>query len=331
MKKSILLLSSALFILTSQLFPQSGKKNPFLISPDEIIKTMVDSKVSYDLEVVDGIENNDNQDLPTLNDQLYLQVGDSATYLMQYKLSEEGGKFYNLAEEAYKAGDYDKAIGLYRKITETDKDFHKVHVFIGDMYYMKKDYDSAKYYFRLAIEKNPIDYSAHWFLSDTYAKTGDKEEALKEITIAHLLNRNHKSIFEKLKQYREDADKDWKEWEVAPQCSTYMKDKKAVIKTTGKWLGYACAEALWKFEPGFSERACGKKYDGNNAIYEKEAGCLFANLKPKDNDEMMTIVKDGYFQQMVWYEVLSKKTPGALLLMPKDFFAGLIEYVNKYH
>ncbi|MDP4175336.1 MAG: hypothetical protein Q8933_15280 [Bacteroidota bacterium] len=46
---------------------------------------------------------------------------------------------------------------------------------------------------------------------------------------------------------------------------------------------------------------------------------------------MVNIIKDGYFQEMVWYEVLSKRAPQAMLLIPDTFFTRIAEYVNKYH
>lgn len=331
MKISLFILGYILIISSSLLFCQTEDKELYLLPSDQLMSMMENSQVVYEPHIEDNYVNNDKPNLPTLNNEYFLSAKDSTLYLQQYNLSEEGKKTFNLAEEAFINHDYDKGITLYRKVLDTDKEYNKVFTMIGDMYYVKKDYDSAKYYFKLSIEKNFVDYAAHWFLADTYNKLGEKEEALKQITIAHLLNRNHKSMYDRLKVYREALNRNWKEWEIAPQCSTYKEEDKVVIKCTPEWAGYAIAEALWKFEPGFSEGVCGRKYDGKDAIYQKEAGCLFANLSTTKNEDMVNIIKDGYFQEMVWYEVLSKRAPQAMLLIPETFLTRIVEYVDKFH
>jgi len=48
-------------------------------------------------------------------------------------------------------------------------------------------------------------------------------------------------------------------------------------------------------------------------------------------EKVNKIIKDGYFQEMLWYEILSKKYPTAVLLLPNKFLSTIVEYVNKYH
>ncbi len=52
-----------------------------------------------------------------------------------------------------------------------------------------------------SFELNFADYNAHWFLADTYEKLGYMDEASREVTVAHLLNVNHKNLQKTIRYY----------------------------------------------------------------------------------------------------------------------------------
>lgn len=328
MKKTLALL---FFLFVSQSIIISQEKSKYLLSSADILKIMEVSKVIY---VPTLLENPDDFKYPkyqTLGDQYYISEEGESSTLLTYSLSEKGNSSFNLAEQAYSAKDYDKAIAYYNDVLLTDKNYYKAYTYIGDMCFMKGDYDSAKYYFNLAIKNNFIDYTAHWFLSDTYVKTKDLDQALKEITIAHLLNRNHLNIFKKLIQIRELIGKKWNEWDLTPICNTYKKDDQIIIEATEDWLGYAFAEAVWKYEPGFTEDIFGKSYNDGELLYEKEAAGILANMNSKSMGEVTKIVEAGQLQEMIMYELIGRKYPTVMLLIPTELRDRIIEYVNKYH
>lgn len=327
--KKILLLSLFIILISIKLFSQEG--NNYLLSSAEILKIMNDSKVIYNISFLENIDNFKFPEYKTISDQYFISMDDESTNLLMYELSEEGIDKFNLGEEAYKEKKYDLAISCYKQILLTDKDYFKTYTYIGDMYYMKENYDSAKYYFNLAIEKNFIDYNAHWFLADTYKKNNEIELAVEQITLAHLLNRNHKNMFNILKEYCSIDNNEWTEWDIEPISNTYLQNDSVIIETTENWIGYAFAEAVWKFEPEFTEKLFGVKYDEGSLLYEKEAAGIVANLNLEGMEKINEIIEDGYFQEMLWYEILSKKYPTAVLLLPQEFLSRLINYVNKYH
>jgi hypothetical protein len=47
--------------------------------------------------------------------------------------------------------------------------------------------------------------------------------------------------------------------------------------------------------------------------------------------KVRAIVDDGYFPEMVWYEIISRKAPRSILLLPDEIFERIKEYVKKYH
>ena len=327
--KKILQLSFIFILIPIKLFSQEG--NNYLLSSAEILKIMNDSKVIYKISFLENIDNFKFPEYKTISDQYYISMDDESTNLLMYELSEEGMDIFNLGEEAYKEKNYDLAISCYKQILLTDKDYFKTYTYIGDMFYMKENYDSAKYYFNLAIEKNFIDYNAHWFLADTYKKNNEIELAVEKITLAHLLNRNHANMFNILKEYRSIDNNEWIEWDIEPISNTYLQNDSVIIETTENWIGYALAEAVWKFEPEFREKLFGVNYDEGSLLYEKEAAGIVANLNLEGMKKINEIIEEGYFQEMLWYEILSKKYPTAVLFLHKEFLNRIIIYVNKYH
>lgn len=329
--KKYLISFISLILSCSNLFSQSGENKKYIFSPDEILKIMDVSKIQYEIKELEDRSYLDNFKPIQLSDQFYIiKDGDNKT-LMKYSLSSDGNAAYGKAEDAYKAANYDQAINLYKDVLKIDKDYNKIYTLLGDMYYMKRNYDSAEYYFKYAIEKNFVDYTAHWFLADTYMKTDEKDDAAEEITIAHLLNRNHDNIYKAMKNYRKANDQPWKDWSITPRCKTYKDGDKVIIETEPDWLGYACCEAVWKYEPGFAMNIIGQNYTDSTFSYEKEKSCLAATLTSEKMKYISKIVEDGYFEEMVWYEVLSKKVPAGMLLLPEDFFNRIVKYINKYH
>jgi tetratricopeptide (TPR) repeat protein len=308
-----------------------AQKKNYLLNSAEILNIMEKSQIVYQPSFLKEPEEFEFPEYKVIGDQFFVSTEGKSLYLYAFKLSEEGLKTLNLGEDAFKKEDYSSARQCYENILSTDKDYYKAFTYIGDTYYVQEKYDSAKYFFKLAIEKNFIDYSAHWFLADTYSKLGENDSALQQITIAHLLNRNHKNMMTKLKKYRRLNDKDWNEWELNPISKTYKKDDAVIIETTEDWLGYACAEAVWKYEPDLVKNILGKPYTDSTFLIEKEAAGIYANLNSKNMEKVKEIFEEGYFQEMIWYEMLSRKYPAAALLVPKEFFERILEYINKYH
>ena len=328
MKKSFIGLL-CLVMSSSILFSQESKR--YLLPFPEIFKIMQDSKLVYEPDIKEDSSFFNFPKYETISDQYYVTLNGDEIYLQTYSLSDKGKQSLDNGELAFAKADYDTAIKYYRDVLISDSGYYKAYTFIGDAYYAKENYDSAKYYFNYAIKHNYADYSAHWFLADAYQKTDDIDSAVKEITIAHLLNRNHQNLFERLKEYRELSGKKWNDWELNPVSNTYKKDGKVIIETTNAWMGYAFAEAVWKFEPGFTENIFGKPYDSTDMSYQKEAACVVANLASESLKDGLKIAQDGYFEEMVWYEIMGRRYPASILILPREFFDKMVEYVNKYH
>jgi hypothetical protein len=124
----------------------------------------------------------------------------------------------------------------------------------------------------------------------------------------------------------------WKDWQYSPRYSLAQDGKKVKIQAPVEWVVYASVKAVWKYEPGYAERQAGPDYASRLITLEEEKEALAAYLSQEHPlPNLMPIVDDGFTDEFLYYEVLAPKAPGALLLLPREIFLRVAEYVDKYH
>jgi tetratricopeptide (TPR) repeat protein len=327
---SILFLVLILFGCSQK--PKENVAKLQLNSPAQIFQIMEESKLVYNIDI-DSTVTSVFADSPTvLHNQLYIEENDSGISLLTYNLPKQLLDTLNVAEFCFQVGNYHEALQIYRYIMTKSPEYHYALTLIGDVYYIQDKFDSAEFYFKKAIQENFIDYNAHWFLADTYKKIGLKKEAANEMTIAHLLNVNHEKMKIILKSYRGDIGHPYKEWSFEPKYSLSKSDHRVDIKFQQEWMGYSLVKAVWKYEPGYAESMIGDKYEENSmhTLEEREA-ILSYLVTNEDKEPINRIVKDGFVDEFILYEIFSKKVPSTMLLLPNDVFMKVVDYFNKYH
>lgn len=330
MKKSVLTVFPFLLfpLLVTEAVAQSK-----IHSPAEILKIMNESKLTYELDVDYKPSDSTLADTPVLSNQLAVKEDKNGNLTLEmYSLSKDANELLATAEAAFQDGKLQQARMLYSRLYDIDPNYHHALTLIGDTYYAEGKYDSAKSFFLNAINRNFADYNAWWFLSDTYSKLGMSDSALHCITVAHLLNVNHQNLRKALRKHRKEADLDWKEWVLVPQFSLSQQGNSYKISSTQEWLTYAMVKALWKFEPGYFEQMRGRPRspsDLTSTLEEKEA--LLAYIAGAERKDLANIIEEGYADELVLYELISRRAPSTLLILPRATFFRVAEYVQKYH
>lgn len=311
------------------------KSNEFgnnLHSPAQIIKIMGQSKLVYKLDALKEKITRKTDEPKVLHNQFVLVQNETGFGLKTYELSEKEKEIFNEAEANFESKDYNQSLLLFKKLNEIQPDYAYSLTMIGDVFYNLSQFDSAEVYFLKAISLNPVDYTAHWFLADTYWQKGNGKEAIKSITKAHLLNKNNPRLLKSLKNYRNQIGDPWEEWTFEPQYRLSKQGNKITVEFDSDWLGYALVKALWKYEPGYSNSMIGKEPDEYVFNSTEEAEAISSLLS--GNKKMMQIekiVKDGYFNEFFYYEIVAQDNPTALLLFPQNNFDRLVEYVDRFH
>ena len=323
---------SVLLVIVTSVFAQK------LHSPAEILRKMSDSKLSYELK-----ELTNEIPCPDLSEKLnyhnsYRVTTDSTITTYGFKFSKESKPLYDKAEQFFSAHQSDSALVYYLKTIQTDSTLSNVMTYVGQIYEGKEDRVKAIEWYRKAIRRNYIDYMAHWFLADNLLAIDSTKEAVEEIVIAQILNRNNPRIKKSVATIFEHAFLNTADWCFNPQVEiAKTAESKISISMTDKWVGYAMAKALWMFEPGYRE-SMGVAEGHYSTIEDKE--CLISllsgleNAKTDISKERQLIIlraaaENNFLQEYILYEIVLPKTPFVAYQLSEKTILGIKNYILK--
>ena len=309
-----------------------------LHDPSQILKLLEQSPLIYLIDEYkpDSMEMA-KAETEVLSDQLFTRTTDGQTDLLQYSMADSCLQILKQGEAFYADNDLPNALLAYESVAGCEPQYHKIWTLIGDVYFSLNQDDSAIYYFKKAIDSNFVDYQAHWFLADTYWRSGKKEEAVREMTIAHLLNVNHTDIWSVLEYYRNESGRPCNKWSFDPRYEIKASNDTIHVYAASGWISYALVMALWEYEPGYTEKMTGSENPESliSTLKEKEAVlCYLAeNIDNKDENwgRIEQIIKDDLLNSFIIYEIWLKDLPAVSLLISPDSFMSLVDYFDRYH
>lgn len=303
-------------------------------SPTEILKILEKSKVSYELSILtDEIQPLDRSN--NLNYHNYYRIiKDNQILTQEFKLNDTGEAFSKKAEEYFNSGQPGLAREMYQNMLQENPEYYKVMTYIGQTYGIEKDYDNAIKWYQKSIDKNYIDYMAHWFLADTYITKNKPKEALKEITIAMILNRNNPRIRKSFEEIYSKNKLKTPSWVFTPQVRIdSVGENKVKIEFNEDWLGYALVKALWAFEPNYRESMGGQK-GVFSTTEELEAIANLANAFDKKKlkrypefKALQNAIDNEMVNEFIFYEIVLPRFPNVVYQLPKDFIENISSYV----
>lgn len=304
-------------------------------SPDEILKIMMDSKFSYEIKNLDKTIECKNYSDRLNHHDYYRVVSDSGLFTKEISINEKAKPLFDKAEYYFQKNKLDSAIAFYQLSLSADSSIYTVMTYIGQVFEKIGDNNNAILWYKKAISKNYIDYMAHWFLADAYLNANNLKDAVDEIVIAQILNRNNPRIKKSLTNIFEKAKRNTDDWCFNPQIELIkLSDTKASVAFNEKWTGYGMAKALWTFEPGYKESM--GVTNGYSTLEDKE--CLIAllialeNAKISINDEpQLKILKDAaenkYLQEYIIYEIVLPQSPFVAYQLPEQTILEIKNYI----
>jgi tetratricopeptide (TPR) repeat protein len=268
-----------------------------------------------------------------LTPDYYLELTDDGYTLNRYEPTDEILALYDSANTAFDQDKFDTSMIYYRRILKLYPGYYAFLTYIGDCFYLMQQYDSAVFYLDSAIKANYIDYSAHWFLADTYWKMDRRNDALKEITIAHILNRNHPDIKKGVQKYREGTGRKFDDWVFHPEYTIKKSNDSVFVNgTESPWVLYGLVKALWKYEPGYAEDHVGNIYNDEDYFMTEEIEALSVTLSSEEIADLIDqVVQKNYLTEFIFYEIILPETPLVALGMNNKFMESMVEYINKFH
>jgi len=308
-------------------------------SPAEIVKIMSDSKLSYEITILDKtIECTDFSEKLNYHD-CYRVSTDSGLFTYNITVNDKAKPLFDKAENFFQSNNYDSALVYYKLSLTADSSLYNVMTYIGQIYEHNRDYENAIKWYKEVISKNYIDYMAHWFLADSYLTINDLKNATDEIVIAQILNRNNPRIKNAMVNIFEKAKRSTEDWCFNPQMKLdKISDNKISVAINEKWTGYAIAKAIWAFEPGYKE-SMGVAQGHYSTIEDREclisllAGIENAKIKIK-KDPQLKILKEAaennHLNDYILYEIVLPQTPFVAFQLPEQTILDIKDYILNY-
>jgi tetratricopeptide (TPR) repeat protein len=305
-------------------------------TPVEMLKIAIDSKLTYNVQIAeDPIPPRDFSDNLVYPEYRSVRKGEQIE-LIEYKPNVLSKMYFDKAEAAYKDNKIMEARENYLSAYREDSTMTIALTYLGQISEHQKDFGEAEKYFKESIGRNDADYMAHWFLANVYEHNGAIQKALDEITIAHILNRNNPRIMTAMKEIFQKSGYQYNDsWQFDPQYRLSSTDSGINVTYHGIWLGYALAQALWNYEPGYKESMGVTDKDlAFNQDREKEG--LVAVMVAVENEKknvpesivaLRLAADKELFQAYLFYEIWLRKKPGIGMQLPPKFRTEIKDYI----
>jgi len=303
-------------------------------SPLEILKILENSKVSYNIMTLKEKVAEKDYSEKLNNNNYYRIVTDSSIYSMGYK---NDNPFFNRAEELFQASK-DSALNLYMLAYDADTTMSLALTYAGQLTDIMGDMIGAMAYYKKAISKNYIDYMAHWFLADDYLLVGDVKNAVNEIVIAQILNRNNPRIKKSMNQIFAKAKIKMEDWYFTPQVRIQEQPNKSIqLEMNLDWFGYGMAKALWDFEPGYR---ASMGVDSGQISTTEYRECLISQVIAQENKKsnikkipqlrvLQEAVKNHFLEEYILYEIILPENPFVAYQLPEKTILSIKDYILK--
>lgn len=306
----------------------------------EILTIMEESPVRYSIgDLNKTIPEPDRSNLIIPHNRYRIINGNSIDVGI-YEYTDEIQQILDDAEKMFEISDMVGARNLYKQILEKKPDAYNMLVYIGDTYYQEQNLSEAQKYYQEAIQKNYVDYLAHWAYANTCLYLKDFKTALKEITIAKILNRNNPNLHKKFMEIYSLNKVNYTDWKFIPQYELeYSYDQAnekdiVTIKSDGFWTPFAICKGVWEYEPGYADANAKNEFEFlYKQEYESMAALLKYTYKTKDsksNIELKVLSSaylKGMFEYYVVYESILPNVPLFSYFLPKETIEGIADYV----
>jgi tetratricopeptide (TPR) repeat protein len=330
---------------------QAGETSKYL-EPFEILKLMDSSKTHYRIEEISALKDlapDKFADVywPASSNEVefpWLEFDDQGGFkLVSFAFDDKAKKILDKAETAYGEKAFDKAAKLYAQAIEASPRCYFAYVGLGDCRFEAKDFEEAARLYQKAIDVDPYDFRGYFFKAHALVKLKRYDEARPLLVQSLALKPHRKSVITTATTFAGSLGVSVVDEPFLPQTLARKEgDEIAVyISKHAGWAAHAMCKAVWLGEPAHRKELIGEEDKKWSLDEEKEClvSLLTGYLNQLEDDpgardpaleKIKTIVEDGMVNQFVYYEIFSRLSGDAILLLPKEEREKMNAYVAKY-
>lgn len=331
---------NTLIIIFLLCVPLLFSQAPNLRGPEQVLSTLEQSSINYELSILNSTITADTSHKPNPFGYYQVQEGSLLEAKKDDKKYNDQALVYFEQAEAYLNYDNNplKARELYKKALNLEPDLYTAISGVGTTYAEQNNHTEAITWFKKAITKNYMHSYTHRLLARSYMSKGMQNQAVKEISIALVLDRRHHSLIREFKEMYEKAGLNTADWIFTPQIRiTKKSNEKVIIEYKDPWLTYALAKAAWQYEPGFKEAAGVAANQGVTMMEEFE--CLYNlamgltkiddNQKPPALKALEEAVWNNMVYEYMFFEILLMQNPFFVYQIPQEGIEKIADYIIK--
>jgi len=321
------------------------------LGPDEIWSVLEESPSEYAIVESGRVESSPLHDVAgpgtdprRLDPFLVVERDDSGAPRLESRVPPAAiAELFEEGAVAFSEGDWGEALTRFEACTERAPEYFKSHTYLGRAWLFLDEPERARAAFRRALELNPLDYQAHMFLADAWVEERRWREAKAALTRAWTLNPNSEAIEGRLRHVLHQLDLRIRRERLDPDVAIRKEDATVRIELGGsraaRWLPLAACLACWRYEPTCAERAPGNDDPLRLAMFREcllnQVATVAARRERGDRvgtDELglLEAVHAGYLEAVVLWEVVARRTPVMMLLVPDPLRGEVENYVNRF-
>jgi tetratricopeptide (TPR) repeat protein len=322
------------FLCVPLLFSQA----PSLRGPEQVLSALEKSAIDYELSILQGTIAADTSHKPNPFGYYQIQKGNAFEAKKDdKKYNDQALAYFEQAEaQLLSAKNPVKARELYNKALGLEPDLYTAISGVGQTYAAQNNHTEAITWFKKAITKNFMYAYSHRLLARSYKSKSMLDQAVREISIALVLDRRHHSVIKEFNEIRKAAGLSVQEWAFTPQIRiTQINNQKVKIEYQDPWLAYALAKAAWRYEPGFKEAAGVAANQGVTMIEEFE--CLYnlavglAKIDDNQKSPALKALEEAVWNDMVYeylfFEILLMQNPFFVYQIPREGIEKIADYI----
>src|SRR5437868_11810392 len=308
-----------------------------LMGPSEVVKALEDSPVSYNLAPLERM------DLPSLRQYASEQwprafeelafpqvvtVG-SERRLGRYPASTAADHLLAEAEPHYRQRHFTEAMELYQRALKAQPDYYPALLDLGDLAQLQGDAGEALRRYEQAVAVNPMDHRGHFLKGNALVELGRIAPALDAYARALALRPRNAVVLDGIEARQQRLG-------VKLVRDFFL--PRGVARTTAKgvdvlfdaerphWVAWAACKGLWLGEAQHRKELTGADDHRFTALEETE--CLGALLQAyireraagdaeeePELERLGQIAAAGHLPELILYELASRKSPHATLLL----------------
>lgn len=314
----------AIFLLSTMAF---AVDNPY----QEVMSILEKSKIKYNLTNLTSPVKAENRS-DVLNATAYRVKTSKGFQVKGVNFAPEAKKIYLQAENLFSANKYEEARNLYKKVLLLSPENTFLMTLIAQTYGIERKFDDAMNWYKKSIQANFIDYLAHWLLADIYRLKGLKKEALNEIAIAKVLNRNNPRLEKLRSEIFALNGLSGVEWRFNPQIRIERTVQNNInIEADSVWTMYALFRAAWLNEPEYREILQKRSKRSNLEDWVGLEGLELVINQGMKGPEILKRLDDAFnadrIDEFVTYEITLVRQPKYAYYYEEDAIKALAEYL----